>query len=149
MRVGPLLQVLPGMNGYNGRKLHVVASCTVQEATTFKLLPVYPFLRCKEFFWCHKHKPPESIFKKQFEHLWLSAWKLCCIYLCFWFIGNVIMVNSLNNNFNWSLRDDICCVTVSHVLCTYISLNVQSGSTHGYFLSNSEFNKVCIYLMSL
>ena len=59
------------------------------------------------------------------------------------------MVNSLNNNFNWSLRDDICWVPVSHVLCTYISLNVQSGSTHGYFLSNSEFNKVCIYLMNL
>ena len=78
-----------------------------------------------------------------------------CIYDDGWFIGNVIEVSDqnqdlqvkfmakfLNNNFNWPLRDGICCVPVSHVLCTVISLSVQSAGAHGYRLSNNEFNKV-------
>ena len=85
----------------------------------------------------------------------LTGSYITCIYDDGWLIGNLIkvsdqnqdpqvkfMANSLNNNFNWSLKDDICWVPVSHVLCNVIPLSVQSAGTNGYCLSNSEFNKV-------
>ena len=52
------------------------------------------------------------------------------------------MAKFLNNNFNQSLRDDIVFVPVNDVLCTFISLNVQSAAARGYCLSKTEFNKV-------
>ena len=52
------------------------------------------------------------------------------------------MTKCLNNSFNWPLRDDICWAPASHVLCTVISLSVQSVDACGYCLCNKEFNKV-------
>ena len=50
------------------------------------------------------------------------------------------MSKSLNNNFNWPLRDDICWVPVSHILCLLFDyITLQSAGTDGYCLSNSEF----------
>ena len=40
------------------------------------------------------------------------------------------MANSLNNNFNRPLRDEV------------IPLSVQSADTRGYFFSNKKFNEV-------
>ena len=100
--------------------------------------------------------------KNDFLCIWafLAGRYIACIYDDGWFIGNVIEVSdqnhylgvkskSLNNNFNWPLRDHICKIPVTHVLCTVIWLSLKSAVSLVYCLSNSEFSFTCKFIWQI